>query len=390
MPHSPDIEPLDRPSGLLPTDPPVRGARWAGWLLLALALAVLVFATAVRLPETVVATCTLVPVEGEDPLQAPIAGELASIQAREGQVVKAGAELFRLRSDEIRNARSHIDQLAEDARAQSQRVRRLEESYTSELAIKDAEIAQAERELGFREKHLSTIQDIVHRSEGLAAAGSLSPVELLSRRLEEAESEKDRAVAEKTIQQLALERKEMETVRERQRADETADAEKRRMQTATLEAQLADSSGDLTAVRAPYDAIVLRVLQRTPGGMVAMGAELCHLARVDSKLQARLLVPQAGIPRLVVGQRVRLFLDAFPYQRHGTLPAKITWLSPAPVIVDGVRHFIATAELEPMPAPGLAVLPGMDGEARVLVGRRTLAERALEPLRALREQTRAQ
>jgi len=390
MPHPSDIEPLDRPSGLLPTDPPVRGARWAAWLLLVLASAVLIFATVVRLPETVVATCTLVPVEGVDPLQAPIAGELAAILAREGQVVKAGAELFRLRSDEIRNARSHIDQLAEDTRAQSLRVRRLDESHTAELAIKDAEIMQAERELGFRTKHLATIQDIVRRSEGLAASGSVSPVDLLNRRLEEAESEKDRAVAEKTIQHLALERKEMETARERQRADETADAEKRRMQAATLEAQIADSSGDLKTVRAPYDAIVLRVLQRTPGGMVAMGADLCHLARVDSRLQARLLVPQAGIPRLAVGQRVRLFLDAFPYQRHGTLPAKITWLSPAPVNVDGVRHFIATAELEPGQTPSLAILPGMDGEARVLVGRRTLAERALEPLRALREKMRGQ
>lgn len=385
-----DIEPLDQPSGLLPTDPPARGARWAAWLLLGLTLAALVFATTVRLPETVVADCTLVPVEGVDPLQAPIAGELAAILAREGQVVKSGAELFRLRSDEIRNARSRIDQLAEDARAQDQRVRQLDESLIAELAIKDAEIVQAERELSFREKHLVTIQEIVRRSEGLAAAGSLSPVELLNRRLEEAESEKDRAVAEKTIQQLALARKEMETVRERQRADEKADAEKRRMQTATLEAQLADSSGDLKSVRAPYDAMVLRVHQRTPGGMVAMGAELCHLARVDSRLQARLLVPQAGIPRLVIGQRVRLFLNAFPYQRHGTIPAKITWLSPAPVSVDGQRHFIATAELEPEPASTHAVLPGMDGEARVLVGRRTLAERALEPLRALREKTRGQ
>lgn len=390
MSSSSDIEPLDRPSGLLPTDPPARGARWAALLLLALAAAALVFALVVRLPETVVATCTLVPVEGVDPLQAPIAGELAAILAREGQVVKSGAELFRLRSDEIRNARSRIDQLAEDARAQEQRVRQLDESLIAELAIKDAEIVQAERELVFREKHLATIQEIVRRSEGLAAAGSLSPVELLSRRLDEAESEKDRAVAEKTIQQLALARKEMETVRQRQRADEKADAEKRRMQTATLEAQLVDSSGDLKSVRAPYDAIVLRVLQRTPGGMVAMGAELSYLARVDSRLQARLLVPQAGIPRLVVGQRVRLFLDAFPYQRHGTLPAKITWLSPAPVSVDGNRQFIATAELEPEPGSTLAVLPGMDGQARVLVGRRTLAERALEPLNALREKMRTQ
>ena len=36
-------------------------------------------------------------------------------------------------------------------------------------------------------------------------------------------------------------------------------------------------------------------------------------------------------------------------------------------------------------AGGLAVRVGMNGEARILTGRRTLLARALEPLRALRE-----
>ena len=119
-------EPLDQPSGLLPVDPPARGARWAGWLLLALAAAVAVFAVTFRLPETVVAPFLLVPAEGEDPVQAPIAAEIAAVRIAEGQTVKAGEELFRLRSDEIRNAHARIRQLTEDSRALAERVRRLD------------------------------------------------------------------------------------------------------------------------------------------------------------------------------------------------------------------------------------------------------------------------
>ena len=379
-------EPLDQPSGLLPVDPPARGARWAGWLLLALAAAVAVFAVTFRLPETVVAPFLLVPAEGEDPVQAPIAAEIAAVRIAEGQTVKAGEELFRLRSDEIRNAHARIRQLTEDSRALAERVRRLDEAHVAELAIKDAEQVQGERELGFRDKHLATIRDLVRRAEQLARSGSVSPVELLAHQLDEAESEKNRAVSEKLLQQLAFQRQELVASRQRRRADEQAGAEKLRVQIAALQEQLQDSAGDLKTVRAPYDAVVLRVVQRNPGGVVAAGAELCHLARVDARPRARLSLPEAGLPRLVAGQPVRLFLASFPYQRHGTVPAEIAWISPAPVGTGDARHFFALADLRPASNQTLALRVGMGGEARVLVGRQTLLERALEPLRGWREQ----
>jgi len=386
---NPGSEPLDQPSGLLPVDPPARGARWAGWLLLALAAAAAVFTVTFQLPETVVAPFELVPVDGEDPVQAPLAGEIAAVLVHEGQTVKAGEPLFRLRSDEIRNAHARIRQLDEDGRALVERVRRLEESHTAALAIKDAEIVQGERELHFRDRHLETARDLVRRSEQLARSGSVSPVELLARQLEEAESEKNRAVSEKYVQQFAFQRRELEVARLRRHAEEQAEGEKIRVQLETLRAQLQDSAGDQRTLRAPYDAVVIRLVQRTPGGMVATGAALGHLARVDARPRVRLRLTDAGMSRLAPGQQVRLFLDAFPYQRHGTVVAEIAWVSPAPVDRGTERGFIALADFRPDAAARLPLRVGMSGEGRVLVGRQTLLERAREPLRGLRERVRA-
>ncbi len=383
-------EPLDQPSGLLPVDPPARGARWAGWLLLAVAAAVAFFSATFRLPETVVAPFFLVPAEGEDPVQAPIAAEIAAVRIQEGQTVKKGEELFRLRSDEIRNAHARIRQLNEDNRVLPERIRRLDEAHVASLAIKDAEIVQGERELGFRDKHLATIRDLVRRSEQLAAAGSVAPVELLGHQLDEAESEKNRAITEKLMQQLAFQRQELVSARARLRADEQAEAEKLRVQISTLQEQTQDSMGDIKTVRAPYDAVILHLVQRTPGGVVAAGAELCHLARLDSRPRARLLLPEAGVPRLAAGQQARLFVDSFPYQRHGTVVAQIAWVSPAPVIAGSERRFIALADLRVAPDSQLPLRVGMGGEARILVGRRTLLESAIEPLRGLRERLRSE
>jgi multidrug efflux pump subunit AcrA (membrane-fusion protein) len=378
-------DPLDRESALLPKDAPARVARWTGWLLLALAAVAAAFATVFRLPETVVAPFVLVPAEGTDPLRAPQAGELAVVRVQAGQSVKLGEELFQIRSDDIRNGHARLRQLSEDERALAERVRKLDDSLVTELAIKDAELVQAERELTFRDQHLATVRDLLGRAERLVADGLLSQVELLGHQLDAAESEKDRVLTEKLRQQLALQRQDRMTARARARIDEQAEAEKLRVQLTTLRAQLADSAGDVKSVRAPYDAVVLSVSQRTPGGVVNTGVELCQLARPEARPRAQLMLPESGVPKLRLGQPVRLFLAAFPYQRHGTVSATLTWVSPASVKADGEPHFIALTDLQTGDTPSLPLRIGMNGEARILTGRRTLLERALEPLRAMRE-----
>ncbi|MEP6956306.1 MAG: hypothetical protein ABI883_05725, partial [Chthoniobacterales bacterium] len=100
-------------------------------------------------------------------------------------------------------------------------------------------------------------------------------------------------------------------------------------------------------------------------------------------------VQEAGVPRLAVGQRARFFLDAFPYQRYGIVDAKLDWISPAIVASPEGPRFIALASLddtrtrqrkEPLP-----LRVGMRGEARIVVGRRTMIESLFEPVRQLRE-----
>jgi len=385
LPATRATDPLDRESGLLPKDVPARVARWTGWLLLVLAVAVAAFAIAFRLPETVVAPFVLVPAEGVDPLRATLAGELAVVRVRAGQSVQAGAELFQIRSDDIRNGHARLRQATEDARALAERARKLDDSAVTELAIKDAEIAQAERELGFRDQHLTLARDLLGRAERLAADGLISQVELLSHQLAAEESEKDRVLTEKLRQQLALQRQDRVTARARARTDEQAEAEKLRVQIAALREQLADSAGDVRSVRAPYDAVVLSVLQRTPGSVVATGAELCQLARLDARPRAQLTLPETGVARLRVGQPVRLFLAAFPFQRHGAARASIAWISPAAVNTAGAPGFLALADFPLDATNALPLRVGMNGEARILVGRRTLLDRLLEPMRALRE-----
>jgi multidrug efflux pump subunit AcrA (membrane-fusion protein) len=379
-----DVSSFDQPSGLLPTDPPARAVRWTGWLLLALALAAMIFAVSFRLPDVVVAPFVIVPVEGTAPIQAPVAGLLANVQVRAGQRVLAGDELFVLRSDALRDADARLRQLHEDQRALTEQVAKRTLSHASELAASDAQIGLSERELGFRQQHYAATRTILERKEKAVKDGLLPQLTVLSDRLVLAESETARVLAEQQLQQVKLKRQQQLDQRSRERTDEAASAEKLRVQIDALTAQLATSAGDLQSIRAPYDAMVLSVAAQTPGSVIAIGAELCQLARLEAAGQAQLSLPEAQMQRLRIGQGARLFLTAYPYQRYGSVPSEIAWISPAPISGPNAPSFIALATLQ-SGREGMPVRIGMTGEARVLVGRRTLLELALEPIRGLRE-----
>ncbi len=95
----------------------------------------------------------------------------------------------------------------------------------------------------------------------------------------------------------------------------------------------------------------------------------------------RLTVPESAFARLKPGQEVRLRYGAYPYQRYGSAAATLDRISPA--AVDGAEGSAvpATGMLQAGPAGHrIEPRPGMRGEARIVIGRRTLLQKALEPL----------
>ena len=377
-------------SEMLPQDPPPQIIRGIAWLLIAIFFTGMIAAVTVHLPETVSAPFILIPQNGADPIQSSRLAVVSSVKVAEGETVKSGQELFVLRSDEIRGLSTQLNGLAEDLRTKEQGLAKADAAYTSQLEIKLAEISNAESEVKFREKHSATSRELVERMETLSDSGGISKVELIRLRLDVAGSEKDLSVARRTLQQVTLDRQRMETEHARQRDEQVAEIEKLKFRVAALKSDLQNSELNMLSVRAPYDGVVISLAQRNAGSVVQNGQELCQLARIDAKPHARLLFGESGLPKLAVGQRVRFFFAAFPYQRYGAVDAKLNWISPSAVSSPDGSHFVGLVSLDENKKNKSKVQPrvGMRGEARIVVGRRTLIEYAFEPIRQLRENIR--
>src|SRR2546428_6844694 len=375
---------------MIPQEPPPWIIRSIGWLLLGLFLFALLLAVVLKLPETVRCPFVLVPATGADPIQSQHQAVISRVSVSEGQEVKRGAELFVLRSDEIRGWDMQFRTLTEDLRNKEESLAQSATAYAAQLDIKKAEIEQAKSEVKFRENHAKTSRELVTRMEKLAEKGGISEVDLVKLKLDLAGSEKDFSVAQRTVQQVNLDRERMETERQRERGEQLADIEKLKMRIGALKADLENTQQNLLTVRSPYEGVIISMDQRTVGSVVQQGQMLCQLAAKDAKTRARMTLNEAGLPRLAVAQRVRYFFQAFPYQRYGAVTGKLDWISPSAVTTSDGSHFVALGSLDrsvisPRPGQILPLRVGMRGDAHIIVGGRTLIEYAFEPIRQLRE-----
>jgi multidrug efflux pump subunit AcrA (membrane-fusion protein) len=381
---------LETESEMLPQEPPPWIVRATAWILVAAFLFALFIAIVMRLPESVHCRFILIPATGADPIQSPRQAIISRVAVEEGQPVKAGEDLFVLRSDEIRGWDTQFRTLTEDLRSKEESLTQYETAYAAQLEIKKAEIEQAKSEVKFRENHAATTRDLVTRMERLAKQGGESEIDLVKLKLDLAGSEKDLSVAQRTVQQVNLDRQRIETEHLRQAGEQRSEIEKLKMRLGALKTDLENTRQNMLILRSPYDGVIISMDQRTVGSFVQQGQVLCQLAPKDAKPRARMTLNEAGLPKLAVEQRIRYFFDAFPYQRYGAVTGKLDWISPSAVTAADGSHFVALgsldrSEISPRAGQVLSLRVGMRGDAHIIVGGRTLMEYAFEPIRQLRE-----
>ena len=161
---------------------------------------------------------------------------------------------------------------------------------------------------------------------------------------------------------------------------------------------------DLVSLRAPQRGIVLKMAERSVGSVIQPAEPLLTLVPMDSVIELEVEVEAKDIGRIRTGDTARVKLDAFPFQRHDTLPGKVRVISEdafqhnSPVAIDksdkeqeGAATFyraridLLSQQLRNVP-PGFRLMPGMKVRAEIKVGKRSIISYFLYPvIRALDE-----
>jgi HlyD family secretion protein len=163
--------------------------------------------------------------------------------------------------------------------------------------------------------------------------------------------------------------------------------------------QKADQRQKLVTLVSPVDAVVLDMAKLSQGSVAKGGDAMFTLVPLVAELEAEVQIDSADVGYVKVGDLAHVKLDAFPFQRHGDISAKIRTISQDAFRRDAAggqgldayylsRIALGTTQLKKMPEKS-RLLPGMTLSAEIIVGKRSVISYLLWPLtKALDESIR--
>lgn len=155
----------------------------------------------------------------------------------------------------------------------------------------------------------------------------------------------------------------------------------------------------LVSLTAPMDSIVLEIAKLSVGSVVRDAEAMFELVPVGVELEAEVEVNPADVGHIRKGDEARIKIDAYPFQKHGTMKGTILNMSADTFSRKSVRgggdeyYYLARISLDQIQLDGLPqptlLLPGMTLTGEIKTGERSVISFFLYPvIRAFDESLR--
>lgn len=387
---------------------PVSGLAIGLFALVAVTAAV-AFASTFQFTRKEQARGYLTPASGWSQVSAPTSGMVARRLVNPGDAVEVGDVLLEFASvDGIDRSqtveRELLEKVAERRTALESRLSLIDSQYGIDKRLHVAEQRRSERqrarlarELASLKSRLGTARQRLASGQRLLAGGLLAKAEVMtledelrarSLALSETRSEMDQvafvlATAGERLEKLSV-------ARER----ELTEVAGRLLALAMEEARIRGRGA--ARVLAPRDGVAVSV-RASVGDQLQSGDALLDIVPENSEWRARLYAQSAAMGTVSVGQEVRVYLDAFPYERHGAQIGRVAAIFET-TLKSGEADMVGGAGVGPgapvfrldvdfpagfdlAPEWQAALRPGMTLTADLVRDRGTLVDWMLEPLR---------
>ena len=269
--------------------------------------------------------------------------------------------------------------------------------YDESLARLDAKLASNRQEQVSLRGRIRTVKQIVDMHQTLVQQNAGSRLKLLEVQDQMQEVERQLAATASAEAELTQEQAVVGAERAsflmdwRQKAAEELVAARREGDAVMEQLSKASRRNDLVTLTASADAVVLEIAKRSVGSIAQAAEPLVTMVPAEAPLEAEVQIEAPDIGLLRNGDPARLKLEAFPFQRHGTLPAKLRTISEDAFARKegdksgtGQAYYVARLEigsndLRSVP-PDTRLLPGLTLSSEIVVGRRTVLSYFLYPL----------
>lgn len=258
---------------------------------------------------------------------------------------------------------------------------------SADLRVSQAARSEAAGQVAKLNETLPLLDEQIAANEQLLSHGYVSRLKVIEMRRQRLGTARDRDIARDTMRRADAQI----GVSSSQRAQSVAEAR------ATVLGDLAKAEGDarlrreelvkarqrssLQRLLSPVDGTVAQLAVHTVGGVVEATKPIMVIVPSEGSLVAEVKLLNRDIGFIRVGQSVAVKIEAFPFTRYGTVPARIESIG-TDAIEDEKLGLVYSARvtLDRASLDGKALTPGMAVTADVRTGRRSILSYLISPI----------
>lgn len=377
-----------------------------GYLIFGAVIVAIIFLSLASYSRVETVIGTVVPDRGVASIIPTRAGTITEVMVDDGERVEAGATLVAIRAEE--DAATGLSAAAltqqaiarQDASLEAQLVasQRSAAAQRSQIIVQAAglrsEIDQLRSQITLQESLVASAQQNLDQAQSVAKRGFISQVDL--QRREDTLFSRQQQLAQ--LQQSLTSRRATLAELSTSSANIAAQAQSQAAGISVSRAQVAQQAAGNEGARsyalsAPITGNVTALTMRS-GQRVGPQNQIMAIVPEGATLRAELSVPSQAIGFVKVGQEVRLAIDAFPYQRFGTVTGTVRTVASSALTQQGpngavISVYPVVVELQDIEISAFgrmeALVPGMTLTARIVTEEQSLIEWLFEPLFAVQK-----
>ena len=353
-----------------------------------LLIATVVWACLSEIDVVVTASGTMIPKGDLSSVKSHISGTVDEIAADEGDYVKEGDVLFRLKTEEVD---MEIDKLNKQKKMLETQI----EIYNKINGGEDISRLDLNKyDVSVRSEVRSIIDS--YNSNKLAvdnlknekASNELSKqmAQMTLEDYKENELEKQVKKQEMIIQQYDIEISKLDIQISSVESQFSAKVNSTMYEIETQIADMDTNIGKLElakeyqVITAPVNGYINSLSVKTEGENVGVSQELANIVPSETDFEMVCYVRNRDIADIEKDMESEIKLEAYPYNKYGTVKGKISYISPSSLYREGLGYVYLVRITASDKSDNINIKSGLSGSVEIKIGKRTIMSYFLEPI----------
>ena len=140
-------------------------------------------------------------------------------------------------------------------------------------------------------------------------------------------------------------------------------------------------SKEYQQITSPVDGYVNSIAVNTVGQAVSSAEELVTIVPENAEPEMVCYIKNMDIADIEVGTETEIKLEAYPYNKYGTVKGNVTYISPSAFVNEKMGSvYLVKINITEIP-DGIDIISGLSGKIEIKIGKRSVMDYFLDPIK---------